>query len=716
MSVELLAPGGNYESVIAAINAGADAVYTGGTMFGARANAQNLTTDELLKAIDYAHLFGKKIYLTVNTLIKDKEIEEQLFQYILPLYEHGIDAVIVQDMGVLLFIRENFPNLHIHASTQMTITGSLTLHELEQLGVFRIVTPRELSIDEIKLLHDNSNLEIESFVHGALCYCYSGQCLLSSFIGGRSGNRGQCAQPCRMEYDVIQKNKVLNEGNCKYVLSPKDICTINILPDIIEAGVYSLKIEGRMKKPEYVAGVVSIYRKYIDMYLSNPEKYVVQEKDMKLLADLFHRNGFSESYYYKHNGREMISLKKPVFRIENTDFLEFLKKNYIDKKKKYPLDISIYIEQNSPIMISAKIAGKEITEYGETPQIAENRPVTRDMIYKQISKLGNTDFELNAMNIHLSNNVFVTVGALNQLRRQFINKVKEFILSEYKRESIPERKYTKSVYNNSEFSIHVLISNTNQLKHIIKNRYVKRIYMEEFAVNTGDITDIIEQIHDEKKEIFLAMPYIFREKDKKIFYDKVHAHINEWDGFLIRNIEQYYYFAQNNMEKNVIFDYNVYTYNSRAKDYYFAKGIRTTVPLELNYMELKNRGCAKEEFVAYGYIPVMISAGCSLKTCNQCDKSNTMYEIKDRLNNIFKTKCVCDYCYNIMYNCKPLSLLKYKNEIRTLNVESIRLNFTTETEGQVRNILEKYIGVFINNKEISDNTDSTRGHFKRGVL
>lgn len=228
MLVELLAPGGNYESVIAAINAGADAVYTGGELFGARANANNLSEDELISAIQYAHLFNRKIYLTVNTLVKDNEIKEKLYNYLLPLYTNGLDAVIVQDIGVLLFIKEKFPGMHIHASTQMTIFGDLTVEYLKKLGVSRIVTPRELSLNEISDIHQKTNLEIESFVHGALCYCYSGQCFLSSFIGGRSGNRGQCAQPCRMEYDVILNGKVLNKKNEKYVLSPKDIKTIPV--------------------------------------------------------------------------------------------------------------------------------------------------------------------------------------------------------------------------------------------------------------------------------------------------------------------------------------------------------------------------------------------------------------------------------------------------------------------------------------------------------
>ena len=273
MDIELLAPGGSYESVIAAFNAGADAVYTGGEMFGARANADNLTTEQLIDAINYAHIHNRKLYLTVNTLLRDDEINEKLYNYILPLYENGLDAVIVQDMGVFNYIRTHFPDLHIHASTQMTIFGKRTAQELKELGATRAVLPRELSLKEIKDIHENVNIEIECFVHGALCYCYSGQCFFSSYIGGRSGNRGRCAQPCRMEYDVIQNKKLLNPGDSKYVLSPKDICTLNILPDIIESGVHSLKIEGRMKSLHYIATVVSTYRKLIDTYCDDPENF-----------------------------------------------------------------------------------------------------------------------------------------------------------------------------------------------------------------------------------------------------------------------------------------------------------------------------------------------------------------------------------------------------------------------------------------------------------
>ncbi len=312
---ELLAPAAGFLSVKAAFNAGADAVYLGGGLFGARAYADNMSEDELLKAIDYAHIHNKKIYLTVNTLLKQDEIEHKLYNYILPFYKQGLDAVIVQDLGVLSFIRKNFPYLPVHASTQMAVTGEYTPKFFQKEGIERIVTARELSLNEIRAIHNSApDVEIESFVHGALCMGYSGLCFMSSSLGSRSGNRGRCAQSCRLNYrfinDNIKKNK--RENNNLYCLSPKDLCALSILPQIIEAGVYSLKIEGRMKRAEYMCGVTEIYRKYLDMYIEDGiDSYSVSDKDMERLADLYNRGGFTSGYYTKRNGLDMMSIDRP---------------------------------------------------------------------------------------------------------------------------------------------------------------------------------------------------------------------------------------------------------------------------------------------------------------------------------------------------------------------------------------------------------------------
>ena len=263
--VELLAPAGSYEAFEAALGAGADAVYLGGPDFGARAYAKNFTQEEVIRAIRTAHLHGRKLYLTVNTLLKNRELQEKLYASLKPAYEEGLDAVIVQDMGVLRFIRRVFPDLPIHASTQMAVTGPEGMKFLESLGVTRVVPARELSLEELNIMHSESSIEIETFIHGALCYSISGQCLMSSILGGRSGNRGRCAQPCRLPYQIKEKQSRFSGDRELCPLSLKDICTLDILPEILDAGVISLKIEGRMKQPEYTAAVTGIYRKYLDI-------------------------------------------------------------------------------------------------------------------------------------------------------------------------------------------------------------------------------------------------------------------------------------------------------------------------------------------------------------------------------------------------------------------------------------------------------------------
>lgn len=302
---EILAPAGSMEAMEAAVKAGADAVYMGGTMFGARAYANNPGQEELVEAIRYVHLYDRKLYLTLNTLVKEEEMS-LVGDYLFPYYEAGLDGIIIQDPGVFSFIQRNFPGLPLHASTQMNITGLAAAKLLKEAGASRIVPARELSLDEIRTIKEETGLEIETFVHGALCYCYSGRCLMSSMIGGRSGNRGRCAQPCRLPYEIEGKKKP------SYLLSPKDLCTITMMPELIEAGIDSFKIEGRMKNPEYVAVIVSVYRKYLDYVWNHPGKpYQVEEDDWNLLLEAYNRGGFTTGYYDRHNGPDMMSMDRP---------------------------------------------------------------------------------------------------------------------------------------------------------------------------------------------------------------------------------------------------------------------------------------------------------------------------------------------------------------------------------------------------------------------
>lgn len=308
-STEVLAPAGSIESLKAAVLNGADAVYLGGSLYGARAYANNFDKEQLLWAIDYAHLFGCKIYLAVNTLMKQNEISG-LAKFLEPYYERGLDAVIVQDLGAVDVIHRCFPDMEIHASTQMTVTGIHGARLAKELGACRVVPARELSLREIRKIKKEIGLDMECFVHGALCYCYSGQCLMSSMLGGRSGNRGRCAGTCRLPFDIYENGEKLNRKGQNFLLSPKDLCTIRELPELIEHGVDSLKIEGRMKQPEYVGAVTRIYRKYVDLYESGGS-YKVEDEDEKELLELFNRGGFTSGYYKKHNGRDMMSLNRP---------------------------------------------------------------------------------------------------------------------------------------------------------------------------------------------------------------------------------------------------------------------------------------------------------------------------------------------------------------------------------------------------------------------
>lgn len=310
--VEILAPCGSEKSVYAALNCGADAVYVGGQLFGARAYADNPDVGQLKELLKEVHLRGKRLYLTVNTLLKDKEINTQLLKFLEPLYEHGLDAVIVQDFGVWSVVRQVFPDLALHASTQMTVVSAEFAQMLKDAGASRVVPARELALAEIKRIKDMCDIEVETFVHGALCYCYSGQCLMSSMIGGRSGNRGRCAQPCRLPYQFYTDGQKLKQNKGQYLISPKDICTLQLIPELVKAGIDSFKIEGRMKNPEYTALVTSMYRKYTDLYSNvGDEGFSVSDDDTTALMDLYNRGGFTTGYYKQHNGKDMISVQKP---------------------------------------------------------------------------------------------------------------------------------------------------------------------------------------------------------------------------------------------------------------------------------------------------------------------------------------------------------------------------------------------------------------------
>ena len=732
--LEILAPAGGMESLRAVIQAGADAVYMGGSRFGARAFADNPEGDMLLQAIDYAHLYGVRFYLTVNTLLKERELEEELYAYLKPCYEHGLDAVIVQDMGVLRAVQEWFPGLSIHASTQMSVTGVGGARLLQKEGVERVVLARELSLEEIAGVHKEVDVELECFVHGALCYCYSGQCLFSSVLGGRSGNRGRCAQPCRLQYEAIKGREVLSKKGENALLSPKDICTLSLLPKIVKAGVCSLKIEGRMKKPEYAAGVVRIYRKYANWYLAHGTKgYQVSKEDERELLQLFNRDGFSKGYYEQHNGRNMMALWNKAPSKEEKQAYEILsaklRANYVEKDKKIPIKGKLCARLGEPLefMVWKDDIGQEsvVTVTGETLQKAKNRPMGEEQFRQQLEKIGNTPFIWEELEIVIEGTVFVPVQALNTLRRDALLALQmEIIRTFVGKRGQKAREYTclekKEIYFAEDTKeLHLSVETEEQLLAVLEmaDTLEKKDKISDFAIYLDaesmeeKLLVSIERIRKRGWKVYIALPMVFRMKTKERykknsdFWQKLAV-----DGYVIRNLEEYDFLRRIDWKKEVILDANVYTWNQRSREFYKGLGITLfTNPLELNSRELSRVSKADSIQMIYGRYPMMVSAGCVHQTLKLCKKKPGMLMLLDRYQKEFPVKNYCKDCYNVIYNSQPLYLLDQMEELKKIICRAYRISFTTESIEEVYTVLKAWMS----HKEAKG--DFTRGHFKRGV-
>ena len=710
--VEILAPAGSMECLRAAVAAGADAIYLGGTKFGARAYAQNLSEEDLVQAIEYVHIHGRKIYMTVNTLLKDRELNE-LYAYLLPYYKAGLDGVIVQDIGAVKFIGEYFPEMPVHASTQMTITNTLGADFLKRYGITRVVPARELSLKEIRDMKKQTGLEMECFVHGALCYCYSGQCLLSSMIGGRSGNRGQCAQPCRLPYQTEGKKPA-------DLMSLKDLCTIDILPELIDAGIDSFKIEGRMKQPEYVYTVVKMYRKYADQYLKlqkegkGKSSYHVSEADKRELLATYQRRGYCEGYYYQHNGKDMVSLKRP----KNGRDGSAEEKPWQNIKVQEKINGILTLSVGNRAKLTVSCGDVTVECIGQEVQAAQKQPLDPARIEKQMRKTGNTEFTFDNLEILIEGNVFLPMQALNELRREGIEELMEQIQMQYRREEAGCGMKTATAGFDSdadgvtetagkkECCISASVQNKAQLDTAVNSK-IRYIYLEED----------VEFEREDGVQYFLAMPYIFRENTIKR-YEKMYTEIEKkYDGILIRNWESYAWLKRHEYQKEIRSDYNLYIFNRKTKEELRRLGIaRGTASVELNDRELARIGIEEQVFIAYGYQPVMISAGCIQKTSASCDGKGGVLSISDRYQKKFAVRRYCRDCYNVMYNSAPLFLADKAEEVHALAPAELRLDFTTESSGQVKEICHAYTLAFEKGcKTEPPMQDYTRGHFKRGV-
>ncbi len=700
--LELLAPACSYEGLVAAINAGADAVYIGGQKFGARAYADSTNEDTLVKGIEYAHLRGKQVYLTVNTLLKNTELH-QLYDYLKAPYEAGLDAVIVQDLGVLKYIRKQFPGLDLHASTQMTITDHTGFSFLEKLGVTRVVPSRELSIQELDEIHRNTSLEIEAFIHGALCYSYSGQCLLSSIIGGRSGNRGRCAQPCRLPYGT-DKNKQ------DYLLSLKDLCTIDAIPELVKAGVVSFKIEGRMKRPEYAAGVVEIYRKALD------GKKITQE-DRTQLLNLYSRSGNCTGYLKQHNSKDMITIKSPSYRTGEDALFDRIHKDYLQEKHSIKISGCCTLLYDQPSIFTVYAGDVAVTVEGDAPGKAQNRPLEADDVKKRLSKTGETDFVFSDLEVILEDGLFLPVQSLNSLKRNALDRLKEALLENHRRVA-PAKEEIVSKSGDAPWKkpeISVLITSLEQINVAIEFPEITDVYLDTAVLSLkGDLKpyyNALVALQNAGKRIFLALPYIFRQKTKKVFQERFfEIFVPELNGCLIRNWEEFS-FLQEELPNHTRLNYelrsdsNLYCFNHMSKEvlleHHFKK---LTLPVELNQKELKHLADQNTEWIVYSHLPLMVSAQCIRNTTTGCSGKSETLTIKDRMKKDFYVRNDCNCCYNLLFNGTPMVLWD-----KNLSAGLYRFDFHIESPDKMRQILNSALS----GKELPK--DFTRGHFNRGV-
>lgn len=698
---ELLAPAGSLEILKGVIESGADAVYVGGSMFGARAYANNFTEEELLEAIDFAHLRGVKVYLTVNTLIKNSEFSK-LYDYLLVYYKRGLDAVIVQDIGVVKAIHEYFPSMEIHTSTQMTVTGADGVRFLSQFGVTRVVMAREVSLAEMKRIHEETGMELEAFVHGALCYSYSGQCLFSSILGGRSGNRGRCAQPCRLPYTVEGKKD-------EFILSLKDMCGIKALDKLHDAGVYSLKIEGRMKQLEYACGVVKYYRSYID------SKKPVSDADYDRIKALGNRCGFTDRYYFDHNGSDMVTYVKPNF-VSNAA-------EPSPEKRKLSIEGELVLREGEPGSLTVKRGDVTYKASIEPVSAALKAPLDKKAAIDRINKTGDTDFEFSHIKAQIGENVFVPNGALNKLRRDAISGLCDKLLKKYYRNdaryadmsrltALPEHVVKSDAAHDEAINDYTTICSCMtraQLDTLIGyecfdvfyldfDMYDRKTLIQQFA-------DDVKSLTKQNKKVYLMLPTIFR-ADSSDYFVSIAKELDKvsFEGFVVKNYEELYLTENLFTGKKVILDHNMYTFNDVSKSAFFEHGVSgDTVPLELNSREIMHRNNIGSQMIVYGYYPLMTTANCVHKNTKGCDKKQKLIYLKDRYNKSFAVCNNCKECYNTIYNSLPTMLIKNISKLKEAGIRSFRYSFTIETPKQIKAVMDDKVAEY------------TNGHYKRGV-
>lgn len=828
--VELLAPAGSFEALVAAVENGANAVYLAGSSFGARAYAENFTPEVMRNAIKFAHLRGVAVHVTVNTIVDDSELDK-LADYLRFLYESGVDAILVQDLGVAYLAKKIIPDMPLHASTQMTVHNLDGVKALEKLGFERVVLSREVSLKDIRYICANCKAQIEVFIHGALCVCYSGQCLMSSMIGGRSGNRGRCAQPCRLPYKLVTKSgkDVLGGNAGEYLLSPRDLNTIDLLPELIEAGVYSLKIEGRMKRPEYVGTVVDVYRRAIDN-IFNENGYAVSAEDKRRLAQIFNRD-FTTAYLQKRQGKNMMSDRRPnnrglligrvvkfdrnknhvtlklnenvkigdeidfwvkvggrvtavlkdmvnsqgksietafagetvsfpingtvhehdrVFRVYDAQLMERVKQTYNSGAPIRRIDVrlSAVAEIGKPLLLKVLSADGYEAEVISSfiAEKAQKRPLTKEMLTKQLDRIGNTVYHITELSLQISDDVMIPISEINNTRRRLFDLLDDKRLAKYSRMPLIDlpvyRIDTKKAVNKNVMP--KIIVNTDNIETV------------QAAIDAGadgilfggdSYTHNVLTIKDYRKAqelavknnclIYFNTPRIVRENSIKTFKALAKDFAEcEPDGINIHNISMLEIFKEY-PELNLQADFSLITYNSLTLQMLKELNIKKAVlSPELSMAQIEGISCRAAlplECIVHGRLELMVSEYCVTGSflgniaegpCNHPCKNNN-YFLQDRKNEQFPLVMDQD-CHMHILNAKTLSMLPAAMKFRQLGIDSIRIDakyLTAEETAVLTSSYKKYMyhddELTIDEKEECrkiEGNDITRGHYFRGVL
>lgn len=682
-NIELLAPVGSMESLYAAVQNGADAVYLGGKVFSARQYANNFDYEELEEAVDYAHLRGVKVYVTVNILMDDLELD-QAIDYINFLYNIDVDGLIVQDMGLAFLVKELFPRFELHGSTQMTVNNLEGALFLEKLGFTRVVLARETSIEEIRRIKENSSIELEGFIHGALCVAYSGQCLMSSLIGGRSGNRGSCAQPCRKKYRIVEKaskNPIKNfEG--AYVLSSRDLNTIDHIDEIIDSGIVSLKIEGRMKKPEYVATVVSKYRKVLDQDR-------ISQEDKLELKEIFNRE-FTKGIGLKDFGSDFLSYEKPnnkgllvgqvdsfdknniyiklvedlspgdslkivtdrgkdfivhwksnnsrgeliridntrgvskgreIYRTSNLQLLEKARESYVLESKNYPIDLSLELRLGQKPRIESILDGELISiETDFMIEEAKKAGLDRDKVRDQIDKLGDTVYYLRQVDINMDPNIFMPLREINELRRAMVQEIDARRKNFNKRSPLSRSLKDFKDIDPIETKNYKGLSVYARSYEIFSRLDLSKL--DRLYIGFTDNWDRVFERLPKDLPVFLWTDKILYQDDFRKMENLLEDYKDRFTGVFINNLGSLYFF-KDRFKLKLHGGEGLNVFNDYAGQFFRTSGLESlslSAELRLGQIEkIAAKGHNSYEVLGYGYLPVMINEACPMSLIKKCN-------------------------------------------------------------------------------------------------